>query len=143
MPTYPKIYTRFLETNDPKRSQAVQLSNLMYMLVVNVKAKSCISISTCASILEYYSSYVTHLLALALALDGPDPDFGFGMLKLIIDRASMSWKHFKVARFQIAKCASNGGSLADGFMDFACGMSLILVGSLWQILQWPRNRTFL
>uniref|UniRef100_A0A2N9GWW4 Uncharacterized protein n=1 Tax=Fagus sylvatica TaxID=28930 RepID=A0A2N9GWW4_FAGSY len=58
---------------------------------------------TCASILEYYSSYVTHLLALALALDGPDPDFGFGMLKLIIDRASMSWKHFKVARFQIAK----------------------------------------
>jgi predicted phage tail protein len=64
-------------------------------------------------------------------------------VKIIIGRAAISLKHFEVARFQSAECASNGGSLADGFMAFAWGTSLILVGSLWQISHWPKNGKFL
>lgn len=151
----PSFINLLLETNDPKEAKQVShLSYLVYMLVnMHVKAKSCISTIICASILEYFSCYVFHHFQLWLQMSRiliwillvgicRIYDVLMWYVKIIIGRVRMSLKHFKVARFQSAECASNGGSLADCFMAFACGMSLILVGSLWQNLHWPKNRKF-
>lgn len=55
----------------------------------------------------------------------------------------MYLKHFNIGRSQIGKCVLSGGSLEDGSMASACEMNPVLAQSLWQTLQWQRQKRFL